>query len=326
MRSVREIEFDPSERIVFLAIMRALAPTVFSRKCRRSVTTCARSASQIASTRSIICSKLPSSRPKEAIDDILDRIRNLPPPDSAPQAERSSKLANLLFNAKPDMSRPGQTVAMEMPLDYMQNWNATTFAHLLESACQDHNLEMASLMLSSCYRLGFTLPHQAITHTITLFLHSEEPRAAVELADLMEQGGLVHRHDATMSAEKSTSRTPIPPARAPAQVKSHVDFRPASGCRSCALAPKEDTYPVWSSHGPRRSCKACKHRTTVSFSSSLPSRQRKDAFRWPKFASHTSIPPTLNPHRAHRGFVIAKAVKWSGLAGMASGATLRSSV
>ncbi len=156
-----KVEFDPSERIVFLAIMRALAPHGLLQEVQ-AVSDDMRSfgfSECIDSLNHLLEAAVISAR-REAIDDILDRIRNLPPPASAPQAERSSKLANLLFNAKPDMSRPGQTVAMEMPLDYMQNWNATTFAHLLESACQDHNLEMASLMLSSCYRLGFTLPHR----------------------------------------------------------------------------------------------------------------------------------------------------------------------
>lgn len=233
-----QVEFDPSERIVFLAIMRALAPHGLLQEVQ-AVSDDMRSfgfSECIDSLNHLLEAAVISAR-REAIDDILDRIRNLPPPASAPQAERSSKLANLLFNAKPDMSRPGQTTAMEMPLDYMQNWNATTFAHLLESACQDHNLEMASLMLSSCYRLGFTLPHRALTHTITLFLHSEEHRAAVELADLMEQGGLVHRHDVTRSAEKSASRITNPPGSgtSPGQVARR--FPPSiwmSILRACA--------------------------------------------------------------------------------------------
>ncbi|SNX84540.1 uncharacterized protein MEPE_03249 [Melanopsichium pennsylvanicum] len=201
------ISFEPDEKVVFLAIMRALAhhglleevEAVHADMLAFGYDEC------IDSLNHMLLAAIVSAN-EEVTRAVLDRIFALP--SSSPSVtDRTEQLAKILLNEKhsASISKPGHAAGFTLPVQKTHNWNASTFAHMIDSACQDHNLEFALLLLSSCYRAGLTLPHESLTRLITLCLHCDEFRAAVELADLMEQGGLVYRLSSETVMESRSS-------------------------------------------------------------------------------------------------------------------------
>ncbi|TKY86579.1 hypothetical protein EX895_004728 [Sporisorium graminicola] len=123
-------------------------------------------------------------------------------PSTSSSLERSEELAKVLLGDASSGTTRAKAVripGLTLPIEQMRNWTATTFAHVVDCACQDHNLEYALLLLSTCYRLQLSLPHDTLSRLISLCLHCGEFRAALELADLMEQGGLVYRDSSSGS-------------------------------------------------------------------------------------------------------------------------------
>lgn len=199
------ISFETEEKVVFLAVMRALAhhgmlaeakainADMLSFGFEESIDSlnCLLQAA-------IICGD------EKAIGDTLQSISALQPPTSLAQEqasakERSGKLAELLLGESSSTvsAKSSPSTGLTLPLEMMRNWNSTTLAHMLDSACQDHNLEYALLLLSTCYRMGLALPHQSLSRLITLCVHCDEYRTAVELAGLVEQGGLIYAESAS---------------------------------------------------------------------------------------------------------------------------------
>lgn len=201
------IVFAPEERVVFLAAMRPLAHHGLLEEVQ------AINADMLAFgfeesidslnhllQAAIVCGD------QMAIAATLETIFALQPSSSS-ASERSEELAKILLSESTD-SRPTRTsrdAGLTLPIEKTRNWNAATFAHMIDSACQDHNLEYALLLLSTCYRMGLVLPHQSLSRLITLCIHCEEFRSAVELADLMEQGGLVYADADSTSSAKDTA-------------------------------------------------------------------------------------------------------------------------
>lgn len=199
--------FEPEEKVVSLAVMRALAryglleevAAINADMLSFGFEECIDSLNHMLQAAII-------SADQEATSTILDRIFALEPSASS-SSDRSQELANILLSDKDTtpQSKSNMAAGLTLPVHKVRNWNATTFAHMVDSACQDHNLEFALLLLSTCYRTGLTLPHGTLLRLINLCLHSDEFRAAVELADLVEQGGLVYRHAAAQTDSRQPS-------------------------------------------------------------------------------------------------------------------------
>ncbi|CDS00540.1 uncharacterized protein SPSC_06036 [Sporisorium scitamineum] len=190
-----KVSFEPEEQVVFLAVMRALAfhglleevQAIHADMLSFGFDECIDSLNNLLQA-AIVCGD------EKATAATLESILALQPSTSS-ASERSEQLAKVLLGDSNSSTRTkaGRITGLTLPLEKMRNWTATTFAHVVESACQDHNFEYALLLLSTCYRLGLSLPHDTLSRLISLCLHCGEFRTALELADLMEQGGLVYR-------------------------------------------------------------------------------------------------------------------------------------
>lgn len=201
------VSFEPEEKVVFLAVMRALAHHGFLEEVEAvhadmlsfGYTEC------IDSLNHLLQASIVSAN-EEASTAIMDRIISLTP-STRFSTDGTTELASILLSDEnsPTQSKANRNHGLTLPIDKMRNWNATTFAHMVDSACQDHNLEFALLLMATCYRMGMALPHQALARVIGVCLHSEEFRAAVELADLIEQGGLVYRHSDQPNSGETTN-------------------------------------------------------------------------------------------------------------------------
>ncbi|CBQ72535.1 conserved hypothetical protein [Sporisorium reilianum SRZ2] len=194
-----KVSFESKEKVVFLAVMRALAfhglleevQAVHTDMLSFGFEECIDSLNHLLQA-AVVCGD------EKATAATLEDIFALQPSTSSAfeRSERSEQLAQVLLGDASNSTtraKPALTTGLTLPVQKMHNWNATTFAHVVDSACQDHNLEYALLLLSTCYRLGLSLPHATRSRIISLCLHCGEFRTALELADLMEQGGLVHR-------------------------------------------------------------------------------------------------------------------------------------
>ena len=110
----------------------------------------------------------------QAIHDTLNQISSLAShtSDSVPETASSSPPQN--HGVLPNTS----------------NWSSTTFTHLINSAYQSHNLEMALSLMATCLRNQVALEHDALRKILYLCFNTNEVRLAVELATASENGGL----------------------------------------------------------------------------------------------------------------------------------------
>ena len=199
----RSVTFDPEEKVVFLAVMRALAhhglleevQAIYADMLSFGFSEC------IESLNLLLQAAIVSAN-EDATSAILERIFALQP-SSLSRTNPSEELAKLLLADEEGtaLTKSRRTAGLTLPFQQTRNWNAATFAHMVDSACQDHNMEFALLLLSTCCRARLTLPHETLSKLISLCLHSEEFRAAVELASLMEEGGLVYSQDVARNDE-----------------------------------------------------------------------------------------------------------------------------
>lgn len=197
--------FEPEEKIVFLSVMRALAHHGFLQEVQAvhadmlsvGFEECIDSLNHLLQAAVV-------SGDQDTTSEILERIFVLKP-SSPISSDSSAELAQILLKRDDGPSASKSSRGLTLPLQKMRHWNASTFAHMIDHACQDHNLEYSLLLLSTCYRIDLQLPHETLKRLISLCLHCEEFRTAVELADLIEQGGLVYSQTAQGDARGSST-------------------------------------------------------------------------------------------------------------------------
>ncbi|KAJ1025826.1 hypothetical protein NDA18_004159 [Ustilago nuda] len=196
--------FEPKEKIVFFAVMRALAIHGFLEETQAvHADMLSVGFEDCIESLNLLLQAAVVSGDQDATSAILERIFALQSPSSSTSNSSAVELANLLLKGDESSLSSRSSRGLTLSLQKTRNWNVSTFAHMTHNAFQNYNLEYALLLLSSCYRLGFQLPHESLKHLIGLCLHTEEFRAAVELADLIEQGGLVYSE--ASRGEASTS-------------------------------------------------------------------------------------------------------------------------
>lgn len=198
------LTFEPEEKVVFLAVMRALAHHGLLEEVQAmNADMLSFGFEECIDSLNLMLQAAVVSADEGATSAVLERIFALRP-SSSTALDRSEELAKILLSDR-DQSKPSRSGAMTLPVERMRNWNAATFAYMVDNACQEHNLEFALLLLSTCYRMGLILPHDTLRRLVGLCLECNEFRAAVELADLIEQGGLVYRHPTPKESNTDTS-------------------------------------------------------------------------------------------------------------------------
>uniref|UniRef100_V5EPS8 Pentatricopeptide repeat-containing protein-mitochondrial domain-containing protein n=1 Tax=Kalmanozyma brasiliensis (strain GHG001) TaxID=1365824 RepID=V5EPS8_KALBG len=204
-----DIVFEPQEKIVFLAVMRTLAhhglleetQAVHADMLSLGFEPCIDSLNHVLQAAII-------SGDEKATIATLESILTLSS-STLTASERSQELVGILLNDS-DSSRqtdPDNAAGLTLPPPQVRNWNSVTFAHMVDHACQEHNLEYALLLFSTCYRMHLSLPHESLVRLIKACLHCEEFRTALELADLAEGGGLVYSEPSSKGTELSVLQT-----------------------------------------------------------------------------------------------------------------------
>ncbi|PWY99831.1 hypothetical protein BCV70DRAFT_200742 [Testicularia cyperi] len=207
------VTFEPREKTVFLALLRALGHHGHLQEVRAVLDDMLHCGFDLclASLNSLLEAAVVSAD-VQAIDDALDRIAQLPSSStrsSSSSLQSSDKLSDMVFTSGTEQLAR-QSTTFELAPEYTRNWDATTCAHLIESACQNHNLEYALAVLTTSHRLDESLPHESLIHVIGLCLHSQEFRLAIELADTIESGELAYANDSDLSCQDgSTDPRPL---------------------------------------------------------------------------------------------------------------------
>lgn len=188
------LAFEPREKAVFIALLRALADNGLlkeSRAVHADMIGCG--FQDCIESRNYLLKAAIISLDNESTTEELDRIAELPNHSSSTpsQSDTSSTFSDLLFRRSTAEQVEG-SVTFEFPTGYIRNWDSSTCAHLIHYACQHHSLEYALVVLSASRRLGQTLPLDSYNQLIDLCLHLAEFRTAAELANLIERGGLFY--------------------------------------------------------------------------------------------------------------------------------------